>query len=269
VIAGTAQEIVDAQRLRAQVYCVEEGLLPASASVDGREIDARDVRDDTLHFVAYSDGEPAGTVRLLLPNVDASTTRAGRLGLDLDAKFDLAMLATAGVSPAEVTRYCVPRRYRHTGAARALFLALHAESLRRGITHWLAGANMETDVPSDAAIAYGVARARRLLHPRVRAEARVLMPPVTAGRRPFYTEEQRRRAFDGDFEGLALPRTLGLFALRMGARYIGSPAYDAQFGVFALPLVATLADIAVGQSPASPPLAYSFGRMDGELPSRG
>lgn len=238
---------MDAQRLRWQVYGVEEALLPTSASVDGREIDARDARDDALHFIAYADSEPAGTVRLLLPAGGAEATRGGRLGLDLDAKFDLGALVAPCDRPAEVTRYCVPRRYRHTAAARTLFCALYAESLRLGVTHWLAGANMETDVAEDAAIACQVARERQLVHPCLRVEARVGAPAETPRKRPLYTEEQRRRALCGDIQGLALPRTLTLFALRMGARYIGSPVYDPYFGVFALPLVAALADVATGR----------------------
>jgi hypothetical protein len=37
-----------------------------------------------------------------------------------------------------------------------------------------------------------------------------------------------------------MPRTLSLYANKMGARYVGPPAYDPYFGVFALPLVAPL-----------------------------
>lgn len=235
VIARTMQQINDAQRLRWTVYGEEEGLLPASARSDGREIDARDCCEGTTHFLVYEGQEAIGTVRLLEPR--------GGLGLDLDASFDLGALSAPGIAPAEVTRYCVLRKYRRTRVTATLFSALQAESARRGITHWVAGANMGTDCAEDAALAYRVARAQQLLNDRFHTEPRAHERPETPRRRPCYTEEQRLRAQSGDLAGLELPRTLSLFANRMGARFIGSPAYDAYFNVFALPLVATLADI--------------------------
>jgi putative hemolysin len=236
VIARTTQEITDAQRLRWTVYGEEEALLPASARVDGRETDARDYCEGTTHLLVYDGAEAVGTVRLLEPS--------GRFGLDLDSKFDLGALSAPGIAPAEVTRYCVLRQYRCTGVTSALFAGLYAESARRGVTHWVAGANMGTDCAEDAALAYQVACAQSMINERFRAEPRDQDCPETPRRRPGYTEEQRLRGQRGDLAGLELPRTLALFARRMGARYIGAPAYDAYFNVFALPLVASLADLA-------------------------
>ena len=85
VIARTARQINDAQRLRWTVYGEEEGILPASAHTDGREIDARDYCEGTTHVLVYEGQEAVGTVRLLEP-------RYG-LGLDLDATFDLGALS--------------------------------------------------------------------------------------------------------------------------------------------------------------------------------
>jgi N-acyl-L-homoserine lactone synthetase len=234
IIARTANEIMEAQRLRWKVYGEEEALLPASVCVDGREMDARDDCEGTTHIIAYAGQEPAGTVRLVEPSPE----------LDLAATFDLGTLSMPGIVPAEVTRFCVLRRYRCTGATLALFSALHAESVRRGITHWVADANMETDCAEDATLAWHVAREKKLVHEHVRAERRTREVHATPRRRPYYTEEQRARALAGDLTGLALPRTLALFASRMGARFIGSPVFDAYFNVFALPLVAEIAPTA-------------------------
>jgi RNA polymerase sigma-70 factor (ECF subfamily) len=197
VVATTAQQIRDAQRLRWTVYAEEEGLLEGATPVDGRETDARDYCEGTTHLLVYDGQELAGTVRLLEPR--------GTLGLDLAAKFDLGALSAPGTAPAEVTRYCVLRRYRCTGVTSALFSGLYAESSRRR---------------RDGAPA---------------------------------TDEQRRRTRGGDLTGLELPRTLSLFAKRMGGSYLGLPAYDAHSNVFALPLVATLADHAARRSPAGSP----------------
>jgi putative hemolysin len=244
VIARTMQEITDAQRLRWTVYGEEEGLLPASACASGREIDALDYADGTVHLLVHSGQELVGTVRLLQPSPEAKRAERGRLGLDLEAKVDLGALAAPGILPAEVTRYCVLRQYRRTGVTGALFQGLYAESVRRGITHWVAGANMETDCAEDAALAYRVAHEKKLVSDRFRAEPRGHEPPQTPRKRPCYTEDQRQRARAGELAGLALPRTLALFATRMSARFIGPPVYDGYFNVFALPLVARLADVA-------------------------
>jgi L-ornithine Nalpha-acyltransferase len=241
IIARTMREITDAQRLRYRVYSEEEGLLPASAGASGREIDALDYADTTVHLLVYAGQDPVGTVRLLQPSAEAS--RRGRVGLDLESKVDLGALAAPGILPAEVTRFCVLRPYRRTGVTTALFQGLHAESVRRGVTHWVAGANMETDCAEDAALAYRVAHEKRLVSDRFRAEPRAHEPPQTPRKRPCYTEEQRQRARAGELAGLDLPRTLALFATRMSARFIGPPVYDGYFNVFALPLVAALAEV--------------------------
>ena len=245
VIATTAQQIRDAQRLRWTVYAEEEGLLGGPTPTEGRETDARDYCEGTTHLLVYDGQEAAGTVRLLEPR--------GSLGLDLAAKFDLGALSAPGIAPAEVTRYCVLRRYRCTGVTSALFSGLYAESSRRGVTHWVAGANTGTDCVEDAALAHRLARAQGLMSQRFSSTVRDLEPAQTPRRRPGYTDEQRLRAQGGDLTGLELPRTLSLFAKRMGGRYLGLPAYDAYFNVFALPLVATLAEIAARRSPAARP----------------
>jgi putative hemolysin len=251
IVARTAREIEDAQRLRWIVYGEEEGLLPACIGSRGREIDARDFCDRTIHFLVYAGEEPVGTVRLLQRRAEG--WNGGRLGLELEAKCDIVALSAPGIVAAEVTRYCVLREYRSTGVTSALFSALFAESSRRGITHWVAGANMETDCAEDAALAYRVAREKKLVTDRFRADPREREPPETPRRRPYYTAEQRLRALEGALEGIELPRAPLLFAKRMGARFIGPPVYDAYFNVFALPLVAALADIAAPPATAREP----------------
>jgi putative hemolysin len=241
VVAREGPAIADAQRVRFLVYCEEEGLLSPSAGTGEREIDARDDGDSAVHFLVYAGGEPAGTVRLLLPEEGA---------LELESKVDLDVFKQGGVSAAEVTRYCVLRRHRNTGVTAALLAGLYEESVRRGITHWLAGANMETDCPEDAAIAHRVAIEKAMMHERIRVAPRCPEVPWTARKRPFYTDEQRLRAAAGEVASLPLPRPLSVFAAGMGARFIGAPVYDGHFGVFALPLCAALADVAARRTGA-------------------
>jgi putative hemolysin len=239
-IARTPGQIADAQRVRWQVYGEEERLLPTSAAVeDGREIDAHDEDDAAVHVLVYAGDEAVGTVRLLQARAGAGHVRGGRLGLDLDAKLDLGALCRAGVVPAEITRYCVLRRYRCTSVAKMLYEGLRSESRSRAITCWLAAANMETDYAEDAALAYELLCARNLVDGGWRAKPRSTPLVRSHRRRPCYTDEQRVSAARGRGAELPLPRTLALFAVRMGARFIGSPMYDDYFNVFALPLIAS------------------------------
>jgi putative hemolysin len=234
VRASTPHEIGDAQRVRYRVYVEEERLLSARAGHEGREIDERDDDRTAVHFVAYDADEPVGTVRLLTPRPDPEL----RLGLELESTFALAATGP-GIVPAEVTRYCVTRSHRGTRVAAMLHALLRAESGRRGITHWFAAANMQTDSPEDAALVYELVRRRRLVDQVFAATPRAPATTPRSQRLRCYTNEERRRAGRGDDAALALPRPVALFAARMGARYIGPPAYDAYFGVFALPLVAS------------------------------
>jgi hypothetical protein len=249
--ATTPREIGDAQRVRFRVYVEEERLLPASAGHGGREIDERDDDESAVHLVAYDDGEPVGTVRLVLarPAPDARPA----LGLDLESTFAVtAPRPQPRVVAAEVTRYCVARSHRGTRVAAMLYARLRAESARREITHWFAAANMQTDWPEDAALAYELVRRRRLVDADFVATPRRPAPARLPGRLRCYTNEERRRARRGDDGALALPRPVALFAARMGARYIGPPAYDARFGVFALPLVASPGYSRVSTSTTNP-----------------
>jgi GNAT superfamily N-acetyltransferase len=244
-------DIAEAQRLRWQVYGEEEGLLPRSAGSCGRDIDPRDDDPGTIHLLVRAGGEPAGTIRLLAALPAEDEGRAPRLGLPVEATFALSLPARRIVA-AEVTRYCVLRRYRGTGVAAALFRELRAESRRRGITHWFAGANMQSDHPEEAQLAYRLVRARGWLDGEFRARPRWACPTQTLRRHRCYSEAEWRRAERGQLAGLPIPRTVALFALGMGARYLGRPAYDRRHGVFSLPLVCR-----VKQAPEPGPGSFS------------
>jgi len=90
---------------------------------------------------------------------------------------------------------------------------------------------------------FRVAKQKNLIDLRFRSELSAFDDPPPQRRRPGYNEEERRLGREGRWVGLALPRALSLYANRMGARYVGAPAFDAYFGVFALPLVAPLGEL--------------------------
>ncbi len=248
IVANTELEIADAQRVRFRVYCEEEHLLPFHIAADGRERDVRDLAETTTHLLVYAGTEPVGTVRLCLAST-RSPEKPG-FGLDLEASFALLGFDTPGMRLAEITRYCVVRRMRGTRVASALFAALHVTSQRLGVTHWVAAANMETDCAEDAAIAHRLIQTSDLLSPVFAASPRACAGPAAA-KRFSYTPEERQRARRGELSLLKLPRTLSLFAHKLGARYLGAPAYDAHFNVFAAPLSVELANISAQAKDAS------------------
>lgn len=239
-IVKTRAELDDALRVRFQVFGQEMGLLDMPAPRVPREINEFDTLPTTTHFIAYVRDEPIATVRLLLPNKEVARESGQRFGLDLESKFDLSGLSAPSMVLAETTRFCVRKEWRGSGAVMLLHTRMREESLRQGITHWVASANTETDAIEDAQLIHRVAAARGLVSQRFSVTPKVNAPVPTSPRVPFYTSEERRRGQRGDVSGLRLPRTLALFANSMGARFTGKPIYDVHFRMFSIPLIAPL-----------------------------
>lgn len=240
-IADTQGKIADAQRVRYHVFVTEKGLVDRHAAMLGREMDGFDDLETTLHFIAYVDGFPAATARLICPNPDVAQRIGQPLGVDLAARYDLGPFVGGGVSVAEVSRMCVVPEHRGAAVLRALYLAMVCESLRVGLTHWVGAGNAETDALEDAEIAYRIVERDGLVSPRWRVVSRPGASASGPSVRPFYTLAERARARSGDLQGLRLPRTLSTFG-RLAARYMGRPIRERGYTVCSLPLVVDLAD---------------------------
>jgi len=234
VVASYPEQLADAESVRRYVYSEEEQLLglPIAESY-------ADLAERTTRLVVYTNRQPIGTVSLALARGGAARDQQ-RLGFDLEASFVLRGFELPGIVPAEVTRFCVLRRYRGTRVAALLYSGLLAESARLGVTHLVAEANMQTDCAVDAALAYALARQRDWTDSDFSAAPRHEARPPAAPTRFVYTEQQRTLLRTGELAAVAPPRTLSLFAQSMRARYIGPPVYEPAFNVFALPLVARL-----------------------------
>jgi N-acyl-L-homoserine lactone synthetase len=240
-LAQSQRRIDDALRIRFEVFARELGYLEHAAGTIPRECDSFDTLTTTLHVVAYDGRQAVGVVRLLLPNREIALANGTCFGLPIEAHYDLSALANVGLRPAETTRFCVLSAYRGTPIASSLHAAVVQLSLRFGVTHWIAGANMETDALDDALI---IQRAL-VLHGFVRddlcLERRAALIPPLFPRRPFYDERMRSRALAGDAR-VPLPRTIDSYARRMHARFVGPPMFDPRFRMCALPFVAAVAD---------------------------
>ena len=242
LIATTQQQLDDAVRVRWSVFGAELSLL-ASPPAAPREVSCFDTLATTVHFVVYAGLQPVATMRLLLPNAEVARATGRPLGLELEQKLELSALCVPGVAVAETTRCCVLRAWRGSEALVLLNAAMYRESRRRGVTHWVACANMETDSAEDAGWVYQVAARRGLLCERFRVQPRAATPGPAAASAPLYTPEHRALARAGQLDTLRLPPALGLFSRKLAARFPGEPLYDAHFRRYALPLVSALEEL--------------------------
>jgi hypothetical protein len=242
-VATTQRQLDDALRVRWAVFGEELGLLAGAASPTRREVSCFDTLETTVHLIVYADGKPVATSRLLMPNPEVALGTAGHLGIELEQKLDLSGVGAPGLLFAESTRFCILKRWRHSEVVLRLQAGLYEESRRRGVTHWIASANMETDSEEDARLVFQLAARRGWLSQRWRVRARMPAeaPPVPSA--PLYTPSERARGRQGLLDGLRMPRVLTLFAQKMGARFIAEPLYDRGFQRFSLPLIAALEEV--------------------------
>jgi L-ornithine Nalpha-acyltransferase len=241
--ATTLRQLDDALRIRFSVFGSELGLLPEPRPPAPREVNCFDSLESTVHLIVYAGETPVATTRLLLPNAEVARANHGRLGIDLEQKVDLSCVGGPGFVFAETTRFCILRDWRNSEVLVHLQAGLYRESLRRGVTHWLGSTNTETDSAEDALLAFQIAAHQGLVSPRWKAWPRPGTSRPGTPSAPYYTPTQRAQARQGQFEGLRIPRTLSLFARKMGARFISEPIYDAGFHRFSMPLAAALEDI--------------------------
>lgn len=242
-VATTQRELDDAARIRWAVFGGELGLMNERTTPSRREVTCLDTLDTTVHVLVHAGAEPVATLRLLLPNPEVAASVGGTLGLDLEQRVDLSGVVQPGMVFAEPSRLCVLESWRHSQAAMWLQAGMYAESRRRGVTHWIASANLETDSREDALLSWKAAASRGWLSPRWRVDVPDPWQAPANPRSPFYTPEERARAEQGLLDGLRLPRAPALFARRLGARFIAEPLYDTYFHWFTLPLIIALDEI--------------------------
>lgn len=243
LVATTQRQLDDALRVRWAVFGQELRLLSEPQFPVPREMDCFDTLPTTVHLVVYAGSKPVATSRLLLPNSEVSLLTGRRLGIALEQKLDLSSVDEPGLSLAESTRFCILKEWRHSEVLVRLQAGLYQESRRLGVSHWIASANTETDSPEDAELLCQVAAHQGLISSRWRVTTLAPHAPPEPPSAPLYTPQERARARQGQLANLRLPRTLALFARKMGARFIGKPLYDAGFRRFSMPLIAALDEI--------------------------
>ena len=222
-------EVREAQRLRFDVFAGELGARLATP-VPGHDIDRFDDYCEHLLVRDALTGEVVGTYRLLTP---AQALRAG--GTYCDNEFDLGQLAPLRARMVELGRSCVHPQHRQGGVILALWAALAAFMIRNGLDTMIgcasipineAGAQTLHSGRSAAAGLWHQVRRDHLADPRYHVQPRIPLP--VDGLPPAAPVE---------------PPALIKGYLRLGAKALGPPAWDAAFNTADLPMMMRMADL--------------------------
>jgi len=205
--ARTAGELLEAQRLRYNVFAEEMGARLASAD-RGIDVDRFDEFCDHLLVRDAAAGEIVGTYRILSPD---GARRAG--GNYSESEFDLARLAHIMPRLVEVGRSCIHPDYR-SGTVIALLWSGLARYMNVHGYEFLAGcASIPMHDGGHAAAAiYRRLRAEHISPPEYRVMPRCALPLEALGT-------------DGPVD--VPPLVKGY--LRLGAWIAGAPAWDPDF----------------------------------------
>ncbi|HEX3486612.1 MAG TPA: PEP-CTERM/exosortase system-associated acyltransferase [Micropepsaceae bacterium] len=154
VLALTAEHIQEAQRIRYQVYCIENDFEDANAHPDGLEKDDFDSHSVHSLLIHRASGQTMGTTRLILPVIDALET-----SFAIQEVCDHPMLKRLSLHRmAEVSRFSISKQFRRrkndtqyegldkSGGQRSaaplmslgLIQSLVRMSEENNITHWCA-----------------------------------------------------------------------------------------------------------------------------------
>lgn len=224
--ARDESELRAAQRLRHRVFVQEMGarIAPPRGTPPGHDADLFDAFCEHLLVVA-GEGEAAevvGTYRVLTPD---AARRAG--GLYSETEFDLTRLRPLRPRLAELGRSCVHPDWRRGSTMLLLWAALADFMTRNALNTMVGCASVPMRDGGHAAADLWRQLAETHLAPvEHRVRARLPLP------------------VDGLGSGRAVePPPLLAGYLRCGARLLGAPAWDPDFGTADLPLMLRLADL--------------------------
>lgn len=217
-----------AQRLRYSIFAVEMGarLVPPEWADPGLDVDRFDAHcEHLLVRAAETDEEPSqvvGTYRVLTP---AGARQVG--GLYSDSEFDLSALDGHRSRLAELGRACTAAGWRQGGVILMLWSSLAEFMLDNGLDLMVGSASVSmADGGHAAASLWTRLRANHLAPEGMRVHPRLPLPV-----------DELNDTLDVDVP----PLIKGY--LRCGARVLGAPARDPDFGVADLPLMMNLADL--------------------------
>jgi putative hemolysin len=226
--ARSEQEVRAAQRLRHQVFAEEMGatLSPPPGTAPGLDVDAFDAHCEHLLVrtceTADSPAQVVGTYRVLTPD---AARRMG--GLYSDTEFDLSKLNPLRPRMAELGRSCTDPAWR-SGAVILMLWSTLAEFMHRNGLDLMVGC---ASVPMGDGGHAAASLWHSLRHNHLAAPEHQVTP-----RLPLPVDELR-----GDLAVEPPPLIKGY--LRCGAKLLGAPAWDPDFGCADLPMMLRLTDL--------------------------
>jgi putative hemolysin len=206
-VTRETESVLDAQRLRYQIFAEEMGAqLPSAA---GRlDVDRFDAHCAHVLVREGRAGRVVATARLL----DASGAMTAG-GFYSQQEFDMSRALTLPGRLMEVGRACVAKDRRDGATLSALWSGLSREAVARGISHLLGCASVPFDPETEA------------------------LEPLRSSLRAYWTSDSMRvhprrpvpRDPKAPSRDAALPPLLAAY-LRLGAKIGGEPSWDPDFG---------------------------------------
>ncbi len=239
----TAEERELCQRVRYDVFVKETGYIQKEND-RGLETDGYDALDTTIHFLAYFNGIPAGTVRLLFPNRGIAEREGTYYGLPIESLYDIGYYAATHMQIAEISRSCVKERFKSTKTIFNLWKKLIGFAVKSGVTDLVTNVNPETDSLADTGLIYQHIKSNNLMDDNIMVYPKKAGSGKTNGFRFPLTKGSNgdsQTGHSGDFD-IELPQTLKLFT-RVGALFTGEPVYCEGIDMCALPMNWRLKDI--------------------------
>lgn len=240
-IARSEEDLDKVFRIRFEVFA-GEGYLDPSKYPDGREKDEFDDLPTTTNFLALDGDRGIGTVRLLEPNQTIAEREGLDLGVSIENLFDLSYYKKNGIKIAEIPRSSLLRGYRGGTTMMYLWGTAVRYARSKGITHFCAAGNTETDDAVEAMILYQVLLQRGAVHPEITTPPKVNVTKNSTSVHHIYNIESIKRLEplenleEKDLSGFGTPTTLNLF-LRLGLKVTGRPVYTCQFDRYEIPII--------------------------------
>jgi putative hemolysin len=221
-------EVRQAQRLRYEVFANEMGA-HIKTSITGHDIDLFDDYCEHLLIKNEETQEVIGTYRLLTPE---QAKRAG--GFYSETEFDLTRLRLMRNNMVELGRSCVHPEHRNGGVLLSLWGALFEFMHRNQLEFMIGCASIPMNCPTLPGVSTGYAAAS--IWEQVKQKHMAPIQYHVRPRLPLPVDELRS-------DIVAEPPALIKGYLRLGAKVLGSPAWDPDFNTADLPMMMKFSDM--------------------------
>ena len=234
-VAKTRKQRELCYKVRSDVFIKETNYLQ-SESESALETDAYDELPTTVHFLAYYNDTPAGTVRLIFPNKEVAVLNGTNFGLPMEELYNIGSYAEINTRITEISRSSVKASFQGTKTIFYLWDALSDYAISEGITDLVTNVNPETDSLCDAYALYDHLIQKNLLHKDISVTPR--KPGIGKVRRfrfPLYNHPYCTNRNAVVWKDIKLPTKLRLFT-KIGYLFTGEPVYSEKIDMCALPM---------------------------------